>query len=108
MRETRLSGSEGGAGQLNAPSLPLSPDRWLRGRQRIDVAGACRPGGCGTSLSFTPSRPYDDSQGSRSRGIFFIQFVSEGAGDGMRVVGCRGGAPQLHLTDGSAECSGSM
>jgi hypothetical protein len=24
MRETRLSGSEGGAGQLNAPSLPLS------------------------------------------------------------------------------------
>ena len=27
MRETRLSGSEGGAGQLNAPSLPLSPNR---------------------------------------------------------------------------------
>ncbi len=27
MRETRLSGSEGGAGQLNAPSLPLSTNR---------------------------------------------------------------------------------
>ena len=27
MRETRLSGSEGGAGQLNAPSLPLSKVR---------------------------------------------------------------------------------
>jgi hypothetical protein len=49
MRETRLSGSEGGAGQLNAPSLPLSPDRFLvSGREdvvmRLDVAGARRPG----------------------------------------------------------------
>ena len=30
MRETRLSGSEGGAGQLNAPSLPLSSSPWHR------------------------------------------------------------------------------
>ena len=26
MRETRLSGSEGGAGHISAPSLPLSSD----------------------------------------------------------------------------------
>jgi hypothetical protein len=32
MRETRLSGSEGGAGQLNAPSLPLSPIRLVSAR----------------------------------------------------------------------------
>lgn len=32
MREIRLSGSEGGAGHLNAPSLPLSPDRATRNR----------------------------------------------------------------------------
>jgi hypothetical protein len=73
MRETRLSGSEGGAGQLNAPSLPLSPGPvGLAGGEgegiprsvaatdsgqvdrspsiktkspRLDVAGARRPGG---------------------------------------------------------------
>jgi hypothetical protein len=40
MRETRLSGSEGGAGQLNAPSLPLSSSR-------VVAAGVGRPRGVG-------------------------------------------------------------
>ena len=38
MREIRLSGSEGGAGQLNAPFLPLSVEPTIR-------KGAC-PGVC--------------------------------------------------------------
>ena len=38
MRETRLSGSEGGAGQANAPSLPLSPMM----KQRRDPVAAAR------------------------------------------------------------------
>ncbi len=53
MRETRLSGSEGGAAQLNAPSLPLHSDaslrlagyftrRTKRTRRGSDVAAACR------------------------------------------------------------------
>jgi len=56
MREIRLSGSEGGAGHLNAPSLPLSPShgasawttarsgKWGSEAQRLVVAGARRPG----------------------------------------------------------------
>ena len=41
MRETRLSGSEGGAGHLSAPSLPLSSTRFVRkGREwfRIEIS----------------------------------------------------------------------
>ncbi len=40
MREIRLSGSEGGAGQLNAPFLPLSIRAWAAVWWRSVTAGS--------------------------------------------------------------------
>ena len=42
MRESRQSGSEGGAAQLNAPFLPLSPAARQAGRQSFVPCGERR------------------------------------------------------------------
>ena len=54
MRETRLSGSEGGAGQLNAPFLPLSGEPVSNsGLSRFPrFASACLTGSGGLRRQF--------------------------------------------------------
>ena len=102
MRETRLSGSEGGAGHLSAPSLPLSrdalrpeiPDR-LSSRNACDVAEGATPRIVGSSFRqfplvpsrFPASLPLRRGRGGTQRGWFaFITSAIETGAPPRRLL----------------------